>query len=101
MPTDSAVLANENPQSLSKRLLEYWDAIESSTGIPVKAIGKQSLIAPARCCLSDIGQLLNVEGPKDNLESSCEFTSIEEEIVGKAFGFLREISRILVEKCGF
>jgi hypothetical protein len=101
VPTDSTVLANENPQSLSKRLLDYWNVVSSSTGIPIKEIGKQSLLAPARCCLSDIGQLLNIESPKDYPKGSCGFTSIEAEIVEKAFGFLREISHIMAEKCGF
>lgn len=101
VPTESTILANENPQGLAKRMIDYWATISSATGISIKEIGKQSLLAPARCCLSDIGQLINAENPQNKRKGSCRLTSIEEEIVEKAFGFLKEISQILIDKCGF
>ena len=101
VPTESTVLSTENPQSLAERLLGYWAVISSATGISTKEIGKQSLVAPARCCLADIGQLVDVEKPIHRPEGSCQLPSIEEEIVAKAFKYLGEISQILIDKCGF
>jgi hypothetical protein len=60
VPTESTILANENPQRLAKLMIDYWDTISSATGISIKEIGKQSLLSPARCCLTDIGQIINV-----------------------------------------
>jgi hypothetical protein len=101
VPTESTILATENPQSLAKRVIDYWDIISSVTGTSLEEIGKQSLLAPARCCLSDVGQLINSENPHNTQDNSCRLISIEDEIVEKAFSYLREISQMLIDKCGF
>ena len=53
-------------------------------------------MAPARCCLSDLGQV-NTEG---KTVSECQVSSIEEGLVERAFAFLPELSQILRDKYG-
>jgi hypothetical protein len=56
----------------------------------------QALVAPARCCLSDIGQ----SSATDKKAGECQISSSEEKIVEKAFAFLPELSQILRDKYG-
>jgi hypothetical protein len=54
----------------------------------------QALVAPARCCLKDIGQISTA----DKKAGECQVSNVEEGIVEKAFAFLPELSRILKDK---
>ena len=53
-------------------------------------------MAPARCCLSDLGQVNTV----GKTVSEYQVSSIEEGLVEKAFAFLPELSQILRDKYG-
>ena len=94
VPTDSDNLSIHTPQSLADLLTEYWKVISDNTGLPVKTIAGQALLAPARCCLKNIGQV----GASDDVRPDKAIQmdlSVEEVLVEKAFGYLNEISEIL------
>ncbi len=100
IPTDSDSLGRETPETLAGRLAGYWDKVTAGTGIEGKQIAEQALIAPARCCLKNVGKTGSAE---DDL-GSCKFApaigSVEETLVEKAFGYLPEISEILRRRYG-
>jgi hypothetical protein len=96
VPTDSTVLATQTPETLAAILSDYWEVVLESTSLSLNQIAMQALVAPARCCLSDIGQISTA----DNKAGECQLGSSEEKIVEKAFAFLPEISQILRDKYG-
>jgi len=96
VPTESTVLAKHTPETLAGTLSDYWNVVSESTGLSLNQIARQALVAPARCCLSDMGQSSTV----DKKEGECQVSSSEEEIVEKAFAFLPELSQILKDKYG-
>jgi hypothetical protein len=53
-------------------------------------------VAPARCCLSDIGQ----SSATDKKAGQCQVLPSEEKIVEEAFAFLPELSQILRARYG-
>ena len=96
IPTDSTVLATQTPEILAAILSDYWEVVSESTGLSLDQIAMQALVAPARCCLSDIALLNTI----DKKAGECQISSFEEKIVEKAFAFLPEVSRILRDKYG-
>jgi hypothetical protein len=94
VPTDSAALATQTPQTLAAIFSDYWEVVSQNTGLPLNQIARQALVAPARCCLSDMGQ----SGTADGKTGACQVSSSEEQIVEKAFAFLPELSQILRHK---
>ena len=101
VPTDSSSLGKETPETLTKLLSGYWEVVAQNSTIPAKQIAEQALIAPARCCLKDIGQ---VGAPDDT--AACQvaekepIASIEEKLVEKAFAFLPQVSQMMRSKYG-
>ncbi|MFC2021319.1 hypothetical protein ACFLU1_06030 [Chloroflexota bacterium] len=94
VPTDSDNLSTQTPQSLAELLMEYWKVISENTGLSIKEIAEHALIAPARCCLKNIGQV----GASDDIkpeEASKVDLSVEEVLVEKAFNYLSLVSEIL------
>jgi len=89
VPTESSILSIQTPEGLASILSNYWEVISENTGMSIRQIAEQALIAPARCCLKDIAT---------ETTGKCEIPNVEEKIVEKAFAFLPEISRILKEK---
>jgi hypothetical protein len=96
IPTESTALATQTPETLAGILSNYWEVISANAGLSLNQIAKQALVAPARCCLSDLGQV-NTEG---KTVSECQVSSIEEGLVERAFAFLSELSHILRDKYG-
>ncbi len=97
VPTDSTSLDRETPESLAERLVGYWGKVTKGTGVEGKQIAEQSLIAPARCCLKNIGKVGSAgESP------SCDLSlgTIEEQLVEKAFAYLPRIGDMLKSKYG-
>jgi hypothetical protein len=86
VPTESSILSIQTPEKLASTLSNYWGVISENTGLTLRQIAEQALIAPARCCLRDIA----TETP-----GKCEISNAEEKIVERAFAFLPEISQIL------
>lgn len=95
VPTDSDNMSAQTPQSLADLLMEYWKVISENTGLSIKVIAEQALIAPARCCLKNIDQVGASDDVKPEKVTQIEL-SVEEILVEKAFEYLNEISEILV-----
>ena len=98
VPTDSAGLDRETPETLAKLLSGYWEVVSQNSGLSTKQIAEQALIAPARCCLKNIGQV----GASDDM-TACGTTdslnlTIEERVVEKAFAYLGTVSEILKDR---
>ncbi len=100
VPTDSATLEQETPETLAQRITDYWRVVADNTGISGEQIARQSLIAPARCCLKNISAALEVEGSCEQKGGSCTISSVEERIAEQAFSHLWEISDILKHRYG-
>ncbi len=95
VPTDSFSLELETPEKLAERLSGYWQVVADNTGISQVKIAEQSLVAPARCCLKNIGQVgASNEAADKNGQGKCDFT-LEEQVVGKAFDYLKTVSYLL------
>jgi len=94
--TESTVLATQTPETLAATLSSYWEVVSQNTDLSLSQIAMQALVAPARCCLSDVGQ----SSTADKNEGECQVSSSEERIVEKAFAFLPELSQILRDKYG-
>ena len=97
IPTESTILATQTPETLAKLVTEYWEVVAQNTDLSAKQIAEQALVAPARCCLRDIGQQSASEGISNEMAGECQVSTAEEMIVEKAFAFLPEITRILRE----
>jgi len=85
------------PATLAAILSDYWDVVSRNTGLSLNRIALQSLIAPARCMLSDTSQIGTTNKKVDEHQL---LSSSEEKIVEKAFAFLPELSQILRDKYG-
>jgi hypothetical protein len=98
VPTDSESLSQHTPETLVTLLLGYWETVSDNTGVPIGKIAEQALLAPARCCLKNVGR---VGASDDILESRMQGTpgsTTEEQLVEKAFAYLRSLSEILRDK---
>ncbi len=94
IPTDSVSLGRETPETLFRLLTGYWEVVSQSAGLPMKELAGQALIAPARCCLKNIGKV----GARDDSSTgkiSGNGATSEERVVEKAFGYLKELSGLL------
>jgi len=98
VPTDSTSLSKEAPQTLARLLTGYWEVVSQNTGLITRQIAEQALVAPARCCLKNIGQVGAVDEMARHTEEKGKVFSVEERIVEKAFSCLRELSQILRDK---
>ncbi len=95
VPTDSDNLSVQTPQRLVNLLTGYWRVVSENSGLPLQQIARQALIAPARCCLKNIGRVGASEDVKSANANMCPDLSVEEQVVEKAFGYLKEISENL------
>jgi hypothetical protein len=94
VPTDSDNLSKHTPQSLANLLIKYWEQVSINTGMPLKTIATHALIAPARCCLKNVGHV----GANDDASSGKSLKidlTVEETLVENAFRYLNQISEIL------
>jgi hypothetical protein len=98
VPTDSTGLDTETPETLAGRLTGYWEVVSQNAGLPPKQIAEQALVAPARCCLKNIGQVGAVGESSGSMTEKNQVTSIEERLVEKAFAFLQELSQMLRDR---
>lgn len=97
VPTDSLTLDTETPENLEKRLLTYWEVIAENSRLPIKKIAEQALIAPARCCLKNIGQVGASDEKKSSNTNGIHNLTLEERVVESAFKYLGIISKNLRE----
>ena len=99
VPTDSGTLDKQTPDNLAELLNGYWEVVAGNSGLPIRRIAEQALIAPARCCLKNLGLVgANGEGATCKVSDSGETS--EERVVAKAFGYLRTISGLLKTRHG-
>ena len=96
IPTESTILTTQIPETLALTLSDYWEVIAQNTSLSLSQIARQALVAPARCCLKDTGQV----STGTEVAGKCQVSSIEEGLVEKAFAFLSELSQILRDKYG-
>lgn len=101
VPTDSLSLGKETPETLAKLLLGYWEVIFHNSGLSAKQIAEQALLAPARCCLKNIGKV----GAADDdtimhRAESSQISTIEERLVERAFAYLGTLSEIVKDEFG-
>jgi len=98
VPTDSESLTKETPETLARLLSSYWEVVSLNTGLSTRQIAEQALIAPARCCLKNVGRV----GASDDTAAAETIGSsdltVEEQLVEKAFGYLRALSEILKDR---
>lgn len=95
VPTDSDNLGRHTPETLAALLADYWKVVSDQTGMPLQRIASQALIAPARCCLKNIGQVGDAGETKPYEDSTSVDLGPEERLVERAFGYLGAISDIL------
>lgn len=98
VPTDSEGLSKETSETLARLLSSYWEVVSLNTGLAAERIAEQALIAPARCCLKNIGQ---VGASDDTVASEIKGSpslTVEERLVERAFAYLRTLSEILKNK---
>jgi len=98
VPTDSATLESQTAAGLAEMLVGYWKVVTDNSGIPLDEIARQALIAPARCCLKNVCAVGANDDIKIRNNPDGADLSIEEQVVEKAFAYLREISEILRKK---
>jgi len=101
VPVDSVSLSIETPDTLAERLSEYWDVVADNSGLSARRVAEQALIAPARCCLKDIGEV-GAPGEAGSRQAAemRRLSGSEELLVEKAFQYLSEISRTMRERYG-
>jgi len=100
VPTDSSSLAQETPENLSQLLYRYWTIIAANADITIKQVAEQALIAPAKCCLKNCGQVgASDEQAVRDIKGSC-LLQPEEDLVETAFEYLKVISGILRKEFG-
>jgi hypothetical protein len=95
VPTDSSALASETPERLAALLHDYWSTIAANSDITINQIARQALIAPARCCLKNSGQVGASDEPSIKDKSNCNLLRPEETLVETAFEHLKTMSKIL------
>jgi len=95
VPTSSESLIKETPETLAGRLAGYWEVVSLNTGISAKQIAEQALIAPARCCLKNAGQVGASDDKTADKHKKSPGATVEEELVEQAFAYLKTLSEIL------
>ena len=100
VPTNSSALEHEYPEKLSDILCKYWTIIAANADITIKQVAEQALIAPARCCLKNSGQVgaSNEQVAKD-IRGSCVLQP-EERLVEMSFDYVKVVSQILKVEFG-
>ncbi|MFC2018348.1 hypothetical protein ACFLU4_00105 [Chloroflexota bacterium] len=98
VPTDSANLSKETPQTLARLLLGYWEVVSCNSGLPVEVIAEQALLAPARCCLKNVGTVGASDEPAAGKTGGGRDVTVEEQLVERAFVYLSALSRTLKER---
>ncbi len=98
VPTDSTSQDQETPGKLVERLIGYWNIIAANADVSAKQLAEQALIAPARCCLKNVGQV-GAAGETE-LKHGVPSLHIEEQLVETAFGYLKTVSAMLKQNFG-
>ena len=100
VPTDSSNLDKETPETLARILSGYWEVVARNTGLPIKQIAEQALIAPARCSLKNIGKVGASDDTTARKTGKSPDLTVEEQSVEMAFAHMKTLSQILKDKFG-
>ena len=100
VPTDSSSLTGETPQRLAELIHDYWNIIAANSDVTVKQIAGQALLAPARCCLKNSGQVGASDEKVVKGKSSGGLSQPETRLVETAFEYLKTISKVLRKEFG-
>jgi hypothetical protein len=94
VPTDSVNQSRENPSELTRRIEQVWKKISLHSDLSIEEIAANSLIAPARCCLKNVGKVGSAEDTNASNQAgiSTGRPTNEEVLVETAFDYLREVS---------
>ncbi len=98
VPTDSEGLTKETPEMLARLLSSYWEVVSLNTGLSAKQIAEQALIAPARCCLKNVGRVGAGDDTTIHDTKGSPSLTVEEQLVERAFAYLAALSEILKDK---
>lgn len=100
VPTDSEGQGRETPLSLAQRLSDYWRVVAEGAGLSTEQIARQSLVAPARCMLKNVGRVGAIEENHPDAPGQHPGSALfdEEKLVERGFEYTRSVSRILQEK---
>lgn len=98
VPTDSVNQSRETPENLTRRLEDIWAKVAQHGGVSVSEVANNSLVAPARCCLKNVGRVGSADECDIPLRNEGSTMTDEEALVETAFEYLRIISRNLREK---
>jgi len=98
VPTDSINLSRENLESLVPRVERIWEKVETVGGITTRQIAAQSLIAPARCCLKNVGRVGSAGENSSAIGLNGSAASVEETLVESAFEIVARLSEALKAK---
>ncbi len=99
-PTAATVLVGETPETLTSRLVDYWKVISQVSGLSLKEIAGQALVAPAKCSVKEM-ELFNAPGSAGRgKEPVLPPPDIEIKSVNRAFRYLKKISANLKDICG-
>jgi len=101
VPTDSSSLELETPEKLAERLSDYWRIVADNSNVQINSIAEQALLAPARCCLKNIGRVGASSDTKYKDKPDKSDFTIEEEVVDRAFTCLKQLSAILINRFDF
>jgi hypothetical protein len=100
IPTDSISLDKETPETLFRLLTGYWEVVSQNSRLSTKEIAGKALIAPARCCLKNLEKV----GARDDSSTgkiSGNGGTSEEQVVVKAFDYLKKLSGLLRDNYSF
>jgi len=98
VPIDSENISQHTPETLAELILGYWEPVSVNTGIPVRKIAEQALLAPARCCLKNTDRVGAIDDVPESRTREMPGSTTEEQLVEKAFEYLRSLSEILKDK---
>jgi hypothetical protein len=97
VPTDPEGQEQETPQGLAEKLAGYWEVVSRGTGQSLGEIARQSLVAPARCMLKNVGRVGAV-GEGRSQQDTTYSTTEEERLVETGFEYTKVVSRMLQER---
>jgi hypothetical protein len=97
VPSDSVGLSQHSAVTLADHILGYWQVVADETDLTVRDIAARSLLAPARCCLRNIGPTDGSAAFPMVSGEACDLSD-EERVVEQAFDVLKELSARLRDK---
>ena len=100
-PTSGEGVFSETPDTLVRQLTRSWDVITENSDISAERIARQSLIAPAKCCIINAVSI-NVDSTIEKGEGKAyQINGTEESNVEKAFHNVRKVSSLLKKRFAF